>query len=150
MHFLAVALDQEDTQQIHESATLHALSIEEHLNRLTRQVGRAVDMDLLLPDRQGLQGGEVGVARSLDPLAPLPRAKSAGQLGECKDPLAVQLAQLLLAQASEEAYVVGLLRFPAAPLAELAPLAVAVQYQPGRLAPRLETFDLVQHLPGLA
>ena len=42
------------------------------------------------------------------------------------------------------------LRLLAAPLAELADLAVLVEHQPRRLAARLEPLDLVQHLLRLA
>ena len=61
-------------------------------------------------------------------------------------PLRLYRLQLLLAHAPEQADVVRLLRLLAAPLPELADLAVLVERQPRRLAARLEPLDLVQHL----
>ena len=61
-------------------------------------------------------------------------------------PLRLIPLQLLLAHAPEQADVVRLLRLLAAPLPELADLAMLVERQPRRLAARLEPLDLVQHL----
>src|SRR5262249_11755788 len=102
-------------------------------------------MDLLLADGQGLQRTVVDAVRPLHPLAPLPRAERAGQLCEGEQPLSVAPVHLLLAHASEQADVVGLLGLPAAPLPELADLAVPVQRQPRWLASLLKPLDLIQH-----
>src|SRR5262249_21714730 len=91
VHFLAVALHEQDTQEVDEAAVLAALGLEEDLDRLAGQIGRAVDVDLLLADGQGLQSGVVVVAPSLDPLAPLSGTEGAGQLREREDALAVVL-----------------------------------------------------------
>ena len=146
VHLVAVALDHEDAQQVHETTILDALGVEEHLHLLVRDVGRAVDVDLLLADGQCLQGSVVGIARSLDSLASFPGAEGAGQLRQSEDPLAVILLQLLLAHAPEQADVVRLLRLRVAPLPELAEVAMLVERQFWQFAARLEPLDLVQDL----
>jgi hypothetical protein len=60
-------------------------------------------------------------------------------LGKGEDALAVIPLQFLLAHTPDQADVVGLDRLRAAPLLELADMAVAVEYKPWRLAPVLES-----------
>ncbi len=78
VHLLAGALDHEDAQQVGETTILDALGVEEHLHLLVWDVGRAIDVDLLLADGQCLQGSVVGIACSLDSLASFPGAEGAG------------------------------------------------------------------------
>src|SRR5262249_15507438 len=80
------------------------------------------------------------------PLASLPGSERTCELCQGEDALAVVPLQLLLADACQQADVVRLLRLLAAPLAELADLAMLVERQPRRLAAYLEPPGLVQHL----
>src|SRR5438270_12262186 len=90
-------------------------------------------MDLLLTDRQGLQGIVAGVAGPLHPFVSLSGPECAGQLGEGEDPLTVIPLQFLLAHTPEQADVVGLDRLRATLLLKLADLTVAVQHESRRL-----------------
>src|SRR5260370_9014317 len=65
----------------------------------------------------------------------MPGAECAGELGKGEDALAVIPLHFLLAHTPDQADVVGLDRLRAAPLPELAELAVAVQHESWRLAP---------------
>ena len=67
-----------------------------------------------------------------------------------KMPLRLYLLSSFSPTLPEQADVVRLLRLRAAPLPELAEVAVLVERQPRRLAARLEPLDLVQHLLRLA
>ena len=70
-----------------ETTILDALGVEEDLHLLVRDVGRAVDVDLLLADGQCLQGSVVGIARSLDSLAFFPGRKVQDSCVRVKIPL---------------------------------------------------------------
>src|SRR5262249_44640529 len=78
VHRLVVTLDHEDPQEVGEPTVLAALGIEEDLHRLPGQLGRAMDVNLLLADGEGLQRTVANLARPLYPFALLPRAKGAG------------------------------------------------------------------------
>ena len=79
---LVLALDEEDAQQVGEATVLASLGVEKQLDRLPRDVGRAVDVYLLFSQSKRLQGWVAYVVRPLDPLAFLLRAEGAGQLGK--------------------------------------------------------------------
>src|SRR5262249_29544266 len=116
VHTLYVAINDENTEQVDETAVLVTFGVKEDLHGRARQVGRAVDVDLLLADGEGLQRGMADVALPFDALAPLSRAERAGQLRQGEDPFAVVPLQLLLSYAPQQADVVCLFCLCAAPL----------------------------------
>jgi hypothetical protein len=71
----------------------------------------------------------MGLILSLDPLSSLPKAEDAGKLSDCEDALTIEFPQFLLAHPPQEREVILLDSLVMASAAELADLAVIVQYQ---------------------